>query len=121
MLTQAHGYRFEQEELCGFDDGGAYAAECIDAYKQQLAVLTGHIDNARHMCTDAIGAINAQAQEGAEAALKAVLAEVPAHKQDLEIVEAVSKSMLDARRCIAMGVPHTLSQACVGLTALGCP
>ena len=77
-------------------------------------MLTSHIEKAQQMCMDAVDDVKARTVKASEAALQAVLAEVPAHKQDLEVIEAINKGMMDTRRykrCLLILVQSACSVA----------
>jgi GTP1/Obg family GTP-binding protein len=91
-------YRF-LEGLKSVHDGGAFAPVSIAAYQQQIGALDAHVARVQEVATQAVEHVRQAKTKESNAALERVLVQLPPHKEDLAVIEAISKCMSDARRC----------------------
>lgn len=94
--------RFKNGTLKTCDDGGDFAPESVAAYEQQLATLDAHVAQVQQVAQQSVAHVRSDKQAACEAALHSVVAQLPPHKEDLAVIEALRKCMSDARRCVHM-------------------
>ena len=91
--------RFSDNQMKSVHEGGTFAVESIETYEQQLAGLDSHVAKVQEAGSHAIEQMREAQSKANDEALKAVVAALPAHREDLAVLEAINKCMFDARRC----------------------
>lgn len=82
------------------EEGGEFAPETIAEHRPRIAELQAHVDTLRNTEAGLLERVCDAQRAAREAALAAVLSQVPAHKQDLQLLEAVGKCQADAKRYV---------------------
>ena len=100
------------------EEGGDVAPESIAVYEQQLAALNAHVTQVQDAAERAIAHERGAKLAASEAALQGVLAQVPPHIEDLAVIEAINKCMIDARRCVHAPFVVPCWNCCLGHVAM---
>jgi hypothetical protein len=80
------------------DEGGDYAPESIAEWLPHLDQLTTHIAVLQQEEVQLLERLQAKQIMACKETLSSVLAEIPAHQEDLRLLEAVGKCHIDSKR-----------------------
>lgn len=91
--------RFEASTLHSFEEDGAFAPENIAAYKQKIKEIDEHVDKVQAKECEMSDALRALLSTACDKALESVVSQLVPHRQDVALLETLTRCMLDARRC----------------------
>jgi hypothetical protein len=79
-------------------DGGRFAPESVATYEARLEGVHAHMSQVQAQEGQQVETLREELAKECNAALDAVVADLPAHQEDLAVIEAVEQRMDDARR-----------------------
>jgi hypothetical protein len=80
-------------------NGGRFAPESVATYTARLEGMHAHMSAVQGQECQQVLKLHEELTKACDAARDAVMADIPAHQEDLVVIEAIKVRMDDARRC----------------------